>query len=129
MQDEERFQLIGGPYRPPSVHVGQPEVMAQMVATRREHALQRGSGNRKPWTPQEDALLGTIPDPQLAKQLGRAQSNVGIRRRALGIPAFDTRNRAFYADNPSLVTVSSAKLVARHEPLGLTQTEADRGCG
>lgn len=228
MQDEERFQLIGGPYKPPAVHVGQlvecslrgpvvvrgwspariswpwyrvtmpalilcgdleravrtesawaiihwwgissatvtawrkflgvridnpgglrlkrawvpetltedqrdrgralahqPEPMAQMVATRRA----RGGGNRKPWTPQEDALLGTIPDPQAAQRLGRAQSLVGIRRRTLGIPAVDTRNKAFYADNPGLVIIAPAKLLARRLALRLTQAEAARRCG
>lgn len=107
----------------------QPEPMARMVETRRERAQEHGGGNRKPWTSEEDALLGTIPDPQAAKQPGRAESQVGIRRRALGIPAHDTRNRAFYQDNPSLVVISPAKLLARRFALGLTQTEAARRCG
>ena len=102
----------------------QPAPMARMVATRRA----RGGGNRKPWTPEEDALLGTIPDPQAAKHLGRAKSQIGIRRRTLGIPAVDTRNKAFFEDNPGLVVVSPAKLVARRVALGLTQVEAAKRC-
>src|SRR5437667_875523 len=35
----------------------------------------------RPWTKEEDALLGTMPDSKLAQQLGRTFEAVKVRRR------------------------------------------------
>lgn len=40
------------------------------------------------WTPEEQALLGTRPDAELARQLGVGESAISNQRRRLGIPAF-----------------------------------------
>jgi hypothetical protein len=46
------------------------------------------------WTPEKLALLGTMPDDQLARQLGRTQGGVRQKRQELGIPNhFDRRYR------------------------------------
>lgn len=48
------------------------------------------AGERRRWTPEEDALLGTMPDPDVAARLGRTVDAVGLRRLALEIPAAPT---------------------------------------
>ncbi len=42
--------------------------------------------HRRPWTPEEDALLGTAPDLEIAARLDRHVSTVCIRRQKLRIP-------------------------------------------
>lgn len=43
-------------------------------------------GTAKPrWTPAEDAQLGTLPDAELARRLGRSRASVIARRIRLGI--------------------------------------------
>lgn len=56
-----------------------------------------GSGNpgigRVSWTPEILALLGTVPDSQIAAQIGCERKTVSYRRQCLGIPAsFDRTN-------------------------------------
>ncbi len=41
--------------------------------------------HRRPWTPREDRLLGTLSDRRLAKKLGRTVKSVEQRRSRLGI--------------------------------------------
>lgn len=41
----------------------------------------------KPWTPEEEAILGTALDREIARRLGRTIPAVRMRRKALGIPA------------------------------------------
>ena len=41
----------------------------------------------RPWTPEEDALLGTAPDAVIAQRLERSRHSVGCRRRRLALPA------------------------------------------
>jgi hypothetical protein len=40
----------------------------------------------RPWTPQEEALLGTASDTEIAARLGRKIEVVCMRRQKLGIP-------------------------------------------
>jgi hypothetical protein len=48
------------------------------------------------WTPQELALLGTLPDDAVAAQLGKTPGAVSLMRRRLGIPnPCDRRRRRF----------------------------------
>jgi hypothetical protein len=42
----------------------------------------------KEWRPEDDKILGTRPDRQVALLLGRLIENVAWRRRKLGIPCF-----------------------------------------
>jgi hypothetical protein len=47
------------------------------------------------WTPEEIALLGTLPDEELARQLGRSLNSVSLKRRRLKIAnPRDRRRRA-----------------------------------
>lgn len=45
------------------------------------------------WTEQEIALLGTKPDQDLAKELGKGQTAVGNKRRKLGITSYEERQQ------------------------------------
>jgi hypothetical protein len=44
--------------------------------------------DRKFWTPEREALLGTEADTAIAKSLGVTPSTIGHRRERLGIPSF-----------------------------------------
>ena len=64
------------------------------------------------WLPEEDALLGTMPDAEVAKVIGRNQLAVLKRRRRLGIP-----NRV------------PARFVWTQEQIALIGTMSDRELG
>jgi hypothetical protein len=54
----------------------------------------RGNGRiNATWTAEEDALVGSMPDAELAKRLGRTFEAVGVRRRAKSIPPHRTDRR------------------------------------
>lgn len=40
------------------------------------------------WTPERDAILGTMPDAKAAKIIGRSEGCIQWRRVTLGIPAY-----------------------------------------
>lgn len=71
---------------------------------------------RQPWTPQEDALLGTMIDKKVARRLGRRPEAVAQRRRELGIPAFRARparaHRAWSAAEDALLGTMTDKDLA-----------------
>jgi len=80
------------------------------------------------WTPEEEALLGSMPDPELAGHLKRPVMRVGTRRRQLGIPAFDPRGWS-QQRHARLIPISRAKLRARRFALGLTQEQVSQRSG
>ena len=47
----------------------------------------------RPWTPEEDALLGTMPDPEVARRTGRTPGGVQVRRAELDIDGFYRKRR------------------------------------
>jgi hypothetical protein len=47
----------------------------------------------RPWTPEEDALLGTMPDPEVARRTGCTPGAIQWRRAALGIDGFYRKRR------------------------------------
>lgn len=49
-----------------------------------------GTSQRRPhqWTPEENALLGTLHDAEIARRIGMGRGSVSQRRRRAGIPAF-----------------------------------------
>jgi hypothetical protein len=50
---------------------------------------QRGTQPQlRPWTAEEEQLLGAVTDAKVAQRIARAVANVGIHRRGLGIPAY-----------------------------------------
>jgi hypothetical protein len=58
--------------------------------------LWNGSDPEKRWTAAELALLGTLPDEQLAEQLGRTATAVRVQRTRLGITSACDRRRREY---------------------------------
>ena len=62
-----------------------------------------------PWTAQVIALLGTIPDPELACQLGRTHSDVQLKRHRRGIQRFHYVPRWKSEEHALLGTVPDAK--------------------
>ena len=44
-----------------------------------------------PWKPEEEALLGTMPDKEVATRIHRTESAVSCMRFARGVPAFHKR--------------------------------------
>jgi len=50
-------------------------------------------GRHTPWTDSELALLGTARDGEIARQVGRSQTAVRLKRTALGIPPAVKRGR------------------------------------
>jgi hypothetical protein len=46
----------------------------------------------RPWTPAEDALLGTATDDTISKRIGRSKGAIAQRRCRLRIPAIDYCN-------------------------------------
>lgn len=58
----------------------------------KRHVLGIGPVQERPepveWTPQQKAQLGTVPDPQLAEEMGVSTTTVLKMRTRLGIPAF-----------------------------------------
>lgn len=70
-----------------SPHIGSAELgfREKAVAGKRCRLGIRQRQNR-PQNPEEDALLGKLPDAELARKLGRSESAVSQRRQLLGIP-------------------------------------------
>lgn len=50
-------------------------------------------GHGRPWTPEEDKLLGTMPDREVAALVGRSKACVWERRERLGIARVALRRR------------------------------------
>lgn len=58
-----------------------------------ETSTEIGHAKGHAWTPEQDALLGTMPDQKAADMLGMTQTPVLMRRRSLGIPPFRAPRR------------------------------------
>jgi len=72
----------------------------EQVERRRRTALELGlrpvslrPGGSRPWTAEELALLGTAPDSEVATQIGRTETAVGVKRLRLGLPTALDRPR------------------------------------
>jgi len=81
-------------------------------------------GRRKPgghfgiYTPEEEKLMGTVPDEKLAEVLGRTRLAVQARRIQLKIPKFDARLHQWTPGEDALLgTMRDGELAAR---LGLS---------
>lgn len=95
-----------------------PENAAKAVGTRRENGRLI---NQKWWTNENRSLLGTVPDPALARQLGCSVEVIVGERRRLQIPACDTF-RSSQATHYG-TTFSPERLRARRFALNLSQPE------
>ena len=94
-----------------------PESRAKMTRMVRARGYYQHS--QRIWTPEEEALLGTMPDPAVAEKLGRPLKTVGMWRRRIGIPAFNTR-QSQYAGK-STIPISADKLMERRLELNVSQ--------
>jgi hypothetical protein len=45
----------------------------------------------RPWTPEENALLGTMLDREVGDKIGRAGKDVAVHRKRLGILSYRKR--------------------------------------
>lgn len=93
------------------------ELRVKAVEARRHN----GKLVRRPWTIEEDALLGTSSDHKVALQLERATVEVSIRRRQLGLPAYMPQNSPDRWH--TFAPVQTDQLKQRRLALGLTQRE------
>jgi hypothetical protein len=66
----------------------------------------------RPWTPAEDALLGTAPPPDVARRLGRPLYGVRARWHKLGLPRYQRRPWAPAED--ALLGAAPDSAIARH---------------
>ena len=80
-----------------------------------EHLAAKSAGGRnRPWTPEEDALLGTKPDATLAAELHRGARPLRRRRLLLGIPVVALKAPAWTpAETSTLGTDSDEAIAAR----------------
>jgi len=93
------------------------------------------------WTPKEDALVGTVTDPALAKQLGITISAVAHRRRRLGLGVRYAHRRPWTPEEDALLgTASDTEIAARldrhiatvcirRQKLGIPNLYWQRRCG
>jgi hypothetical protein len=87
-----------GKARPARVHealkaanvgrVPSDEARANMCAAQKRRGVRPPAVKGLAWMPEEDALLGTIPDADVAERIGRTLSAVQSRRYLLGVGAF-----------------------------------------
>jgi hypothetical protein len=100
MTDRDRVQLLFGPYKAPALQRGDRAFClvrdCEVVVTGwtdaripwpRCRALDSlGPGSGPLWAPEEIALLGTMPDEQVAGRMGRTVGAVRQKREELRIP-------------------------------------------
>lgn len=93
---------------------------------------QEGRTRKRHWLAEEDALLGTMPDGELAQRLGCSSGVIRRRRKELSIAPFigspltASVVRGYAA---RLLQFSVEKLKARRLALGLFQTQVAERCG
>ena len=58
---------------------------------------------RAPWTPEENALLGTMPDQKLARRLKRSYDAVAARRLHQGIPSFNPKRKLWRPEDDRIL--------------------------
>jgi hypothetical protein len=58
---------------------------------------------RAPWAPEENALLGTIPDKRLARRLKRSYDAVAARRLRQGIPSCNPKRKLWRPEDDQIL--------------------------
>ncbi|MGB0583151.1 MAG: hypothetical protein ACPGVU_25995, partial [Limisphaerales bacterium] len=84
-----------------------------VFARRRKLGIAPAQVRSRPFTSEEDALLGTDHDRVIAKQLGCKALAVSHRRKVLGIPAFESRRKWTRWEDELLGTVSDEAVAER----------------
>ncbi|HJZ57215.1 MAG TPA: hypothetical protein VKE74_19755 [Gemmataceae bacterium] len=79
--------------------------------------MKPGKWFRTGWTPEQLALLGTAPDAQLAKRLGRSPEAVRAKRCLRRVPLFsataENSQRAWAEEDLALVGTDRDEVIAR----------------
>ncbi len=93
-------------------------VMRQSNTLRNPRRLRRantktGLPKAPEWTRQEESLLGTMSDAELATHLGRTFVAIGIRRSRLGIPEFDNPAKRWTPEELAPLGTMPDRLLAR----------------
>ncbi|MBV9469610.1 MAG: helix-turn-helix transcriptional regulator [Abitibacteriaceae bacterium] len=102
-----------------------PESRAKMTAKIRARGFYQHS--QRVWTKEEEAILGTMPDPAAAEKLGRTLKAVGMWRRRMGIPAHNTRQSQFASK--STIPLDAEKLTKRRLELRQSQKAIAKKAG
>lgn len=102
-----------------------PESRAKMTAKIRARGFYQHS--QRVWNKEEESILGTMPDPAAAEKLGRTLKAVGMWRRRMGIPAFNTRQSQFASK--STIPLDAEKLTKRRLELRLSQKAIAKKAG
>jgi hypothetical protein len=127
MNDLDRYQLLYGPYQAPRCRLGakllceiRGWVPVRRISTGRipwPQTLVRNNpafilriGHRPPdgarlWTAEEEALLGTMPDAEVARRIGRTVGAVRSRRGILRIPSTSGKGPPMRDPKPSPAAV------------------------
>ncbi len=96
----ERIGLLGtdsdaAVARELGLHCASVKYKRQLLRIPPCHPKRRPSTVGYLWTPEEVALLGTMPDAALARALGITKGMVTWKRMTTGIPAFRTKRRTY----------------------------------
>ncbi|WP_152550536.1 hypothetical protein [Deinococcus sp. RL] len=83
---------------PEAAQRGRRAAQTPQAAGKRRRARRRARGEgvggvAVRWTPEMDAALGTLPDRDVAEQLGLSALTVSSRRARLGIPSYRSQHR------------------------------------
>lgn len=81
-------------------------------AERSAQGIQVVNPDTKPWTPEEDKLLGAEPDDTLARKLGRSFIAVSYRRQQMKIPRYGEETRPWTAKEDELLGTRTDVAVA-----------------
>src|ERR1039458_2092128 len=89
-----------------------------------------GLNRAQKWNKAHDALLGAAPDAEVARQLGRTEMAITVRRRKLGIAKRDIRVRRYTRQDDRLLGTMSDEKLARQlgrTPAAIQVRRAARG--
>ena len=85
----------------------------QFEQARRARTMKEIGGHNGRWAAEEDELLGTMPDEELARHLHRSVAAVAMRRAQRLIPKFDSRQRRWTPQEDALLGKHPDQEVAR----------------
>ncbi|MFI5380777.1 MAG: helix-turn-helix domain-containing protein [Tepidisphaerales bacterium] len=125
-------EYLGNEFTSEEAACGRRSLTPERSAECGRRQSEEGRTNKRQWTKEEDALLGTTFDRDLARRLERTTQNIRSRRQQLGVPVFMSRWRV--AAEHTAVTVgrtrfSPAKMRERRLELSLFQTQVADRCG
>jgi transcriptional regulator with XRE-family HTH domain len=102
-------------------------IAARAKAAKTLRATGRYGNPPRRWSDREVALFGTMSDATLAKRLRCNSRTLGIKRRQLGMAAYDSAR--WRKRRKTLFPLARTKLLARRLALNLTQAQLSRRMG